>query len=437
MADWDGSGYEQISELQRTVAGRTLAGLQMTGDERVLDVGCGDGYLTKHVAARLPDGSIVGIDASPRMIATACGRPAPPRARLAFLVASADALPFKPAFDLVMSFNALHWVVDSGAALRAIAGAVRVDGRVLLQFVCGGPRPSVEEVAMHVCGASRWSRWFAGFEAPYVHADPDAYLGLAAEHGLDVISSEVHDDHWRFTDATDFRAWCTVGFAEWTARLPADDRADWVADVADRYAAVSGDPALFRFYQLVLELRRRGCAGRKCRWPGDGKRRTLKGAAGIEELSMSGQMIITIHEERADDERLEALTSALRRELMALDVDDVDRVSHGAAPPGTRAVELAAVGALLVVFKESAQLVTGIVTAIRSWLQAAPPGRSVEITLGDTTLKVASATPAQQDQLIAEFVGALQRLGPPADPAAGPETDPVPTDPVSADPPVS
>jgi hypothetical protein len=61
--------------------------------------------------------------------------------------------------------------------------------------------------------------------------------------------------------------------------------------------------------------------------------------------------------------------------------------------------------------------VTGIVTAVRSWLQAAPPGRSVEITLGDTTLKVASATPDQQEKLIAEFVGAMQRMGaPPADP---------------------
>jgi len=132
---------------------------------------------------------------------------------------------------------------------------------------------------------------------------------------------------------------------------------------------------------------------------------------------MTGQMIITIHEERADDERLEALSAALRRELMALDVVDVEKIADGEVPPGARAVELAAVGALLVVFKESAQLVTGIVSAIRSWLQAAPPGRTVEITLGDTTLKVASATPDQQEMLINEFVGAMQRMrATPADP---------------------
>lgn len=256
MADWDGAGYEQISDLQRTIAGRTLASLRLEGDERVLDVGCGDGYLTKHVAARLSTGSATGIDASRRMIAVARERPDPPEARLAFLVASADALPFRPLFDLVVSFNALHWVLDSGAALRSIAGAARSGGRVLLQLVCAGPRPSLEHVAMQVSRSSRWGHRFEDFTAPYVHVDPTAYLALARECGLEVITSDVRDEVWRFGDADAFRAWCAVGFADWTARLPGAERADWVADVADRYTAATGDPTLFRFYQLVVELRR-------------------------------------------------------------------------------------------------------------------------------------------------------------------------------------
>ena len=257
MADWDGAGYERISDLQRTIAGRTLATLRLEGTERVLDVGCGDGFLTKHVVARLPTGSAIGIDASRRMVAIARERPSPPGARLAFLVASADALPFRPVFDLVVSFNALHWVTDSDAALRAITGVVRPGGRVLLQFVCAGSRPSLEQVAMEVCAAERWSGRFGDFAAPFVHVDPAAYLRLAAGHRLDPITSAGHDEVWRFDDPAAFRAWCTVGFADWTARLPEGERADWVADVADRYAVIAGDPALFRFYQLVLELRNR------------------------------------------------------------------------------------------------------------------------------------------------------------------------------------
>ena len=58
MADWDGAGYEQISDLQRHLAERTLSGLQFRGDERLLDVGCGDGFITRSIAARLPDGTV-------------------------------------------------------------------------------------------------------------------------------------------------------------------------------------------------------------------------------------------------------------------------------------------------------------------------------------------------------------------------------------------
>src|SRR5664279_3805142 len=51
MVDWDGEGYEQISDLQRWLAGRALATMRLRGDERVLDVGCGDGYVSRLRAA--------------------------------------------------------------------------------------------------------------------------------------------------------------------------------------------------------------------------------------------------------------------------------------------------------------------------------------------------------------------------------------------------
>jgi trans-aconitate 2-methyltransferase len=47
MTDWDGKGYEQISSLQRHLAERTLADLRFRGDEQLLDVGCGDGFITR------------------------------------------------------------------------------------------------------------------------------------------------------------------------------------------------------------------------------------------------------------------------------------------------------------------------------------------------------------------------------------------------------
>jgi hypothetical protein len=50
---------------------------------------------------------------------------------------------------------------------------------------------------------------------------------------------------------------------------------------------------------------------------------------------------VTVSESDADEDRLEALTLALREELLALNVEDVHGVSERSAPPGTRGLDLA------------------------------------------------------------------------------------------------
>ena len=153
-ADWDGAGYERISALQRWLAERTLAGIGFRGDERLLDVGCGDGFITRALAARLPRGEVLGVDASPRMIAVARGRAAPrcrPARRCGSSGATPSTSPASGEFDVVVSFNTLHWLHDQRAALAAIAGVTVPGGRVIVQQVCAGPRPSLESVAMQVC----------------------------------------------------------------------------------------------------------------------------------------------------------------------------------------------------------------------------------------------------------------------------------------------
>ncbi len=258
-ADWDGAGYERISALQRWLAERSLAGIGFRGDERLLDVGCGDGFVTRALAARLPRGEVLGVDASPRMIAVARARPAqsssePPGAPLRFERRDALDLAGLGPFDVVVSFNTLHWVHDQRAALAAIAGVTVPGGRVIVQQVCGGPRPSLESVAMQVCATPRWAPFFAGFEAPFVHVDPDAYPGIAAAAGLVVQTLDVQDLTWDFPSRDDFARWSAVGSTDWTRRLPPDEVDEWVADEIAAYEPIAGTPGRFRFLQLRAEL---------------------------------------------------------------------------------------------------------------------------------------------------------------------------------------
>lgn len=254
MTDWDGKGYEQISGLQRHLAQVTLDGLEFRGDESLLDVGCGDGYITRSIAARLPHGTVVGIDPSPRMIAAATAPPAGPGAPVRFEVLRVQDLDAVDEFDVTVSFNALHWLVDQQAALLPIARATRPGGRVLIQMVCAGPRPSLERLAMQVSARPRWRAAFDGFAEPFLHVDPDDYAHIAASANLLVTEQSVQDVEWDFGSREAFTHWCTVGFTDWTARLAPDDIADWVDEVVTDYQHSVGRPGLFRFLQLRAEL---------------------------------------------------------------------------------------------------------------------------------------------------------------------------------------
>lgn len=254
MTDWDGIGYGQISDLQRTMAERSLSRLTLNGDEECLDVGCGDGYISRLVAVRVPNGSVLGVDASPRMIQAALAAPIPPGATLLFEPGNVLTLTLENAFDLVYTFNTLHWVVDQRTALHALGRAVRPGGRVVVQYVCSGPRPSIESVAMEVSSRPAWQSAFTGFQAPYVHVDPSTYDQLAQSAGLVLQNVAVHDEEWDFGSREAFVRWCTVGLTDWTTRIPADQVPTWVDEVVDRYQEVVGQPGLFRFLQLFAEL---------------------------------------------------------------------------------------------------------------------------------------------------------------------------------------
>jgi trans-aconitate 2-methyltransferase len=136
MTEWNAAEYSRRSGLQQAMAEEVLTLLDVEGSERVLDVGCGDGKITAAIAARVPRGAVVGVDASQDMIAFASTHFGPTmRPNLRFQVADARFLPFRNEFNRVVSFNALHWIPEQDEALRSIRAAMTPDGQALLRLV--------------------------------------------------------------------------------------------------------------------------------------------------------------------------------------------------------------------------------------------------------------------------------------------------------------
>src|ERR1700681_4871791 len=71
-ANWDAGSYHQVARPHAAWGATVLDRLRLTGDERVLDAGCGAGRVTAQLLERLPRGHVVAVDASTSMLATAC-----------------------------------------------------------------------------------------------------------------------------------------------------------------------------------------------------------------------------------------------------------------------------------------------------------------------------------------------------------------------------
>jgi len=250
-SDWDGRRYDEVNALQRYVADQALATLRLRGDERVLDVGCGDGRVTAEIAALVPRGSVLGVDPSPRMLEVARGRVSDATPNLAFAPGAAETLDLADEVDVVVSFNALHWVADLGLALARIRRALVTGGTAYLQLVCDGERPSVEDVTLEVTRTEPYAAYLGDRAPAYHHPDPATLESLAAAAGLSLTSGQVDDLAWDFGDAAALRDWLRVGFADWLRPLPDDDlREALLADAAAAYAGVVGSPSVVRFLQL-------------------------------------------------------------------------------------------------------------------------------------------------------------------------------------------
>ena len=256
VTDWSGREYAEISDLQRAMITDAMADLTFSTTDRVLDIGCGDGFLTRMIAELAPDGFVVGADASPRMILAAIESGISGSTGPDFVVADARNLPFGPTFDVAVSFNALHWVPQQARALGQIAAVLKPGGLATVQMVCAGATESVESVAMRVCQTPSWAPCFDDFEVPFAHPEPDDYAELAAGQALACEKIGVTEREWDFGTRPDFARWCAMGSTAWTDRLPVDARSDFVDEMVDNYEGVTGRPGLFRFTQMRAELRR-------------------------------------------------------------------------------------------------------------------------------------------------------------------------------------
>ncbi len=156
---YDGTAPENYERHFVPAVGAPLAGdlVEIAGirpGDRVLDVACGTGVVTRLAAQRVgADGTVAGLDLNPGMLAVARSA-TPPATKIRWYEASAERMPFPDAsFDIVLCQMGLQFVPDRSAALREMHRVLARDGRLILNVP--GPTPPLmaimgEALARHI-----------------------------------------------------------------------------------------------------------------------------------------------------------------------------------------------------------------------------------------------------------------------------------------------
>ena len=98
--EFDGKLYEKASIFQQEWGNKLISELNLKGDEDVLDLGCGNGLLTANLARLVPNGNVIGVDASEGMIEVAKEKE---ENNLKFLLMDLNEIDLNRQFDFIFS----------------------------------------------------------------------------------------------------------------------------------------------------------------------------------------------------------------------------------------------------------------------------------------------------------------------------------------------
>ncbi|MGH2413825.1 MAG: class I SAM-dependent methyltransferase [Microcystaceae cyanobacterium] len=235
---WNALDYEKNSAAQQSWARELVAKLNLQGDERILDLGCGDGKITAEIAGYVPRGTVVGIDTSEAMIALAHTRYSQDAfPNLQFLVADACQLPFEDQFTLVFSNAALHWIQDHLSVLHNISRSLQSGGKILLQM--GGKDNANEFFSLveAMTKSSQWGSYFTDFSFPYFFYSPQEYQPWLNAVGLKPIRLELIEKDMTHQGAEGLAGWIRTTGLPYTQRLPEAMREPFITELVERYLA--------------------------------------------------------------------------------------------------------------------------------------------------------------------------------------------------------
>jgi trans-aconitate 2-methyltransferase len=226
--DWDAAAYERVSAPLEAMGRDVLDRLDLRGDERVLDAGCGTGRVTAALVERLPHGHVIAVDGSPAMVEQARERLGD---RAEVRVADLLHLQLDEPVDAILSTATFHWIHDHDRLFERLLAALRPGGRLVAQCGGAGNVAALEAAARRVGEREPFAATLAGWPGPWRFASPRETAERLRDLGYVDVWTWRHDVRVVPEDPREYVG--TVALGSHTDRLPPDLREPFLDAVLD------------------------------------------------------------------------------------------------------------------------------------------------------------------------------------------------------------
>jgi len=242
---WDPAAYLRFTDHRSRPFADLLARVAVADPAVVVDLGCGPGTLTVHLADRWPGATVTGIDSSTEMIAAARALGSPVR----FDVGDVTDWEPGPDVDVAICNAVLQWVPEHPALLDRWAARLR-PGAVLAFQVPGNFDAPSHRAIRSVAADARWRGRLPDIRGGDVVLDPAGYATRLLRSGCTVDAWESTYLHLLPVVDADPATHPVLAWVEGTAARPvraALDDAGWAAfrqrlgeELAARYPVRDG-----------------------------------------------------------------------------------------------------------------------------------------------------------------------------------------------------
>ena len=231
--EWDATTYDRVAAPMTRMGSVVLDRLPLRGDEVVLDAGCGSGQVTAKLAARLPRGRVIALDASAAMLELARSALAPFNDRIEFVQADLSApLPPMPLLDAVLSTATFHWVTGHEGLFDRLAARMRPGAPLVAQW---GGAGNVSRVVDALAEVAHGFDALAAWPGPWWFPSAEEVVARLTAAGFVVDACWLHPEPVQLdTRALLEEYLATPVLVAHLARLAPPDRPRLVSAIADR-----------------------------------------------------------------------------------------------------------------------------------------------------------------------------------------------------------